>query len=189
MLADRILSEESLTTWMYLDTASPPVVTCGIGHALFTIEDCLALPWDQPRNVVRQDYQTIAGKPPGYRAEWYRQFTTSRLTEIFARALLDRDIERQVKILRGHFPRYGEYPEPAQEALDDMAFQLGGNFPRTWPQFSQSVRNEDWSRAAACCHRKDISEQRNRDTAALFLAASEQESPSTSVGALLTGPA
>ena len=177
MLANRILSEEALTTWMYLDTANPPVVTCGIGHALFTIEDCLELPWDHPRNVVRQDYQTIAGKPPGYRAEWYEQFTTARLPEILVRELLDRDIERQVKILCCHFLRYREYPEPAQEALGDMAFQLGGNFPRTWPQFSQSVRNEDWSRAAACCHRKDISEQRNRDTAALFLAASEQELP------------
>ena len=178
MLADRILSEESLTTWMYLDTANPPVVTCGIGHALFTIEDCLALPWDHPQDVVRQDYQTIAAEPPGYRAEWYEQFTTSRLAEIFLHELLERDIERQVKILRCHFLRYREYPEPAQEALDDMAFQLGGNFPRTWPQFSQSVRNEDWERVAACCHRKGISEQRNRDTADLFLAASEQESPS-----------
>jgi GH24 family phage-related lysozyme (muramidase) len=178
MLADRILSEESLTTWMYLDTADRPVVTCGIGHALFILEDCLALPWNQPKTVVQQDYQTIAGKPPGYRAEWYKQFTASRLTETFVRDLLERDIDRQVKILRGHFVRYREYPEPAREALGDMAFQLGGNFPRTWPQFSQSVRNEDWSRAAACCHRKNISEQRNRDTAALFLAASEQESPS-----------
>jgi hypothetical protein len=42
MLADRILSEESLPTWMYLDTADPPVVTCGVGHALFILEDCLA---------------------------------------------------------------------------------------------------------------------------------------------------
>jgi hypothetical protein len=178
MLADRILSEESLTTWMYLDTADSPVVTCGIGHALFILEDCLALPWNQPKTVVQQDYQTIAGKPPGYRAEWYEQFTTSRLTETFVRGLLDRDIDRQVKILRCHFVRYKEYPESAREALEDMAFQLGGNFPRTWPQFSQAVRNEDWSRAAACCHRKNISEQRNRDTAALFLAAAEQESPS-----------
>jgi hypothetical protein len=175
MLVDRILSEESLTTWMYLDTANPPVVTCGIGHALFTIEECLALPWDQPWDVVRQDYQTIAGKPPGYKAEWYEQFTTARLAEIFVHELLERDMDRQVKILRGHFLRYREYPEPAQEALADMAFQLGGNFPRAWPQLSQSVRNEEWAQAAACCHRKDISEQRNRDTAALFLAASETE--------------
>jgi hypothetical protein len=175
MLTDRILAEESLTTWMYLDTASPPVVTCGIGHAMFAIEDCLALPWDQPPDAVRQDYQTVVGKPPGYRAEWYGQFTTSRLTESFARELLEWDIERQVKILRGQFPRYKGYPEPVQEALADMAFQLGGKFPRTWPQFSQSVINEDWVQAATCCHRKDISEQRNRDTAALFLAASQTD--------------
>jgi len=177
MLADRILSEESLITWMYLDTADPPVVTCGIGHALFILEDCLALPWNQPKTVVQRDYQTIAGKPPGYRAEWYRQFTTARLAEIFVRDLLERDIERQIKILRCHFHRYRDYPEPVQEALGDMAFQLGGNFPRTWPQFSQSVRNEDWARAAAYCHRKDISDQRNRDTSALFLAAAERELP------------
>jgi hypothetical protein len=177
MLADRILSEESLTTWMYLDTANPPVVTCGVGHALFTIKDCLALPWDQPKAVVLQEYWVIASKPPDYIAEWYEQFTTSRLTEIFVRELLDRDIERQVKILRCQFPRYQEYPEPAQEALSEMAFNLGGDFPKAWPQFSQSVRNEDWFQAAACCHRKDISDQRNRDTSTLFLAASGQELP------------
>ena len=175
MLADRILAEESLTTWMYLDTARSPVVTCGVGHAMFTVEDCLVLPWDQPRDVVRQDYRTVAGEPPGYRAEWYEQFTTSRLGESFVHDLLERDIGRQVKILRGQFPRYKDYPEPVQEALADIAFQLGGNFPKTWPQFSQAVRNEDWEQAAAQCHRAGISEQRNRATAALFLAASQTE--------------
>jgi hypothetical protein len=177
MLADRILSEESPTTWMYLDTADPPVVTCGIGHALFILEDCLALPWNQPKAVVERDYQTIAGKPPGYRAEWYEQFTTARLTGIFVRELLEQDIARHVSILRGQFPRFKDYPPEAQEALADMAFNLGGNFPKTWPLFSRAVRNEDWEMAAACCHRKDISDQRNQDTSALFLAASERELP------------
>ena len=153
MLADRILAEEGLTTWMYLDTANPPVVTCGIGHALFTLEDCLALPWDQPEATVRYDYRGILGKPPGYKAGWYEQFTTSRLPEIFIRELVERDIDRQVKILRSHFPQFRDYPEPVEEALSDMAFNLGGNFPRSWPQFSQAVRNEDWTRAAAECHR------------------------------------
>jgi len=177
MLAYRILSEESLTTWMYLDTANPPVVTCGIGHALFTIEDCLALPWDRPEIIVRQDYQTIAGKPPGYRAGWYEPFSTARLTEIFVRELLEQDIDRQVRILRGQFPRYREYPDSVQEALADMAFQLGGRFPKTWPKFSQAVRNEDWEGAAAECSRQGTSEKRNQETAALFLAASDRELP------------
>ena len=170
MLADRILSEESLTTWMYLDTADPPVVTCGVGHALFILEDCLALPWNQPKAVVERDYQIIAGKSSGYRAEWYQQFTTARLTGIFVRELLERDIARQVSILRGQFPHFKGYPPEAQEALADMAFNLGGNFPKTWSKFSQAVRNEDWAQAAASCHRKGISDKCNQETAALFLS-------------------
>src|ERR1019366_10653309 len=101
MLADRILSEESPTTWMYLDTADPPVVTCGIGHALFILEDSLALPWNQPKAVVERDYQTIAGKPPGYRAQWYEQFTTARLTGIFVRELVLED-EQRMSYAAGH---------------------------------------------------------------------------------------
>ena len=173
MLADRILSEESLTTWMYLDTANPPVVTCGIGHALFIAQDCLALPWNQPQATVLHDYRSILEKPAGYKATWYERFTTSRLPDAFVHELLERDIERQVKILRGQFPRYKNYPEPVQEALADMAFQLGGAFPKTWPNFSRAVRNEDWTMAAAQCHRKGASEERNRATATLFLSAVE----------------
>jgi hypothetical protein len=171
MLADRILAEEGETTWMYLDTADPPVVTCGIGHALFILEDCLALPWNQPAATVSHDYRGIAGKPPGYKAEWYRRFTTARLTDIFVCELLEQDIERQVRILRGQFPHFKDYPAEAQEALSDMAFQLGGNFPKTWPLFSRAVRNEDWKQAAASCHRKGISEKRNKETMELFLSA------------------
>src|ERR1035441_7242603 len=177
MLADRILSEESLKTWMYLDTGNPPVVTCGIGHALFTVEDCLALPWDRPETVVRRDYGIVASQPPGYLADWYQQFTTCRLNDFFLHELLERDIDRQVKILRGQFPRFKEYPEKAQEALSEMAFNLGGNFPKKWPRFSQAVRNQDWAQAAAECHREGVSGQRNKETAKLFLSALEEELP------------
>jgi hypothetical protein len=175
-LADRLLSE-GLTTWMYLDTADKPVVTSGVGHAIFTLEDCLALPWNQPEAVVRKDYVTISAKPKGYKASWYAQFTTSRLAESFVREQEQRDTDREVKILRGQFPRYKQYPEPVQEALADMAFQLGGSFPKHWPQLSQAVRNEDWARAALCCHRKGASDERNRETAQLFLKAANEELP------------
>ena len=68
-------------------------------------------------------------------------------------------------------PKWNTYAEPAQEALFDMAFNLGLGGLKKFPHMLRAVDAGDWATAAAQCHREGISEERNRATAALFLQA------------------
>lgn len=170
-LADRLIEEEGVCTWMYQDTAVPPVVTCGVGHALFAVENALVLPWDQPEAQVRADFAFVRSAPSGRVAKWYAQFTKARLTPEYIRQLLEADIEAAIVGVKRHFPTFDSFPASAQSAIQDLAFNLGPNFPRAWPHFKAAVLAGDWATAAAECHRKGISEARNKATAELLLAA------------------
>jgi GH24 family phage-related lysozyme (muramidase) len=175
-LINRILSEEGLTTFMYLDTAEPPVVTVGVGHALSNVEAALKLPWDQPESQVRVDFAAVLSAPRGYRAAFYEQFSKSRLSEAFVRELLEREIDEQIFVVKTYFSGYDSFPEPARIAIADMAFNLGGGFPRKFPSFTAAVLQGNWDRAAEHCHRSGIAEERNEKTAALLRqAALERE--------------
>jgi GH24 family phage-related lysozyme (muramidase) len=168
---DDIIADEGLTTWMYLDTAAPPVVTCGCGHAMFSLSDCLALPWDQPVAAVTWDFGAVQAAAPGRLAVSYASLTKSRITEDFARQLAQQDLDGQVAILRKGFPRYDGLPAAARAAISDMAFNLGGSFLSKWPKLRAALLAADWTAAAENCHRKGISDARNQATAALFMQA------------------
>jgi GH24 family phage-related lysozyme (muramidase) len=165
---DDIISFEGLTTWLYLDTADPPVVTCGIGHALFSLADCLALPWDQPAAAIQWDFKAVQAAAPGRLASWYATLTKSRLEADFVRQLAQQDLDARVATLRKGFPQYDGLPAPAREALQDMVFNLGGSFLGKWPKLRTALLSGNWSAAAANCHRIGISDARNAATAALF---------------------
>ena len=73
--------------------------------------------------------------------------------------------------LAAALPKWHTYPEPVQEALFDMAFNLGLGGLKKFTTLLHAVNTGDWATAAAQCHRIGISEERNRATAALFLQA------------------
>jgi GH24 family phage-related lysozyme (muramidase) len=68
-------------------------------------------------------------------------------------------------------PNWHSYPGPAQEALFDMAFNLGLGGLLKFPTLLKAVNEGDWATAAAQCHRRGIQNARNQATAALFLQA------------------
>lgn len=168
-LIDKLLEEEGITTWMYKD--SKDIVTCGVGHALFTVENALVLPWNQTPVAIKCDYDAVKAAPGGYRASWYASLTKSRLAPEYVHQLLEADIDANIVILRKYFPYYGSYPKPAQLALADMAFNLGGHFPKAWPKLRDAVTTHDWCKAADECHRQGISQARNTRTQELFKSA------------------
>lgn len=171
-LVDQLLTEEGVVLHMYLDCAVHPNVTCGVGHALFTVEDALALKWNVKDEQVRADYAFVHSAPPNRIASWYAQFSQARLTPEFVRELLEQDIAKEVARLKRHYPSFDTYPDAAREALSDMAFNLGGNFPLQWPNFTAAVLAGNWKLAALRCHRKPpVNDARNKATAELFLRA------------------
>jgi lysozyme len=86
-------------------------------------------------------------------------------------ALLAADIASFEGQLAAELPNWNSYPEPAQEALFDMAFNLGLNGLKKFPSMLAAVDAGEWETAAAECHRRGINEDRNQQTAALFRQA------------------
>jgi hypothetical protein len=60
----RLLDFEGSCTWMYRDTNPAGIVTCGAGHALFSAEAAILLPWRMGTEhalagQVRSDYLAV----------------------------------------------------------------------------------------------------------------------------------
>jgi GH24 family phage-related lysozyme (muramidase) len=162
---------------MYLDTAG--LVTVGVGHMIPDSEAARGLNF-----VVRADgsaatpdqiaaeHVRISQQQKGLVAQRYLPFTTLDMPDSAIQDLLSADIAYVEAGVRSKFTGYDDYPEPAQDALLDMAFNLGvdglaGHFPRL--RAAAEVR--DWATCAAQCHRAGISEERNEKTQALFESA------------------
>ena len=174
-MLDFLIGNEGLARWMYQDGGTPPVVTAGVGHALFSEASVVALVWDGPMEQAREDYRAVLAAPRGYTAGFYEQFSTSRLTEEFARELLERDLADRLATMKRYLASadYEGFPQAARTALADMAFNLGGGWPHLWPQLSAAVKAGDWKAAAGLCHRRGVSDERNGKTRDLFLTAAE----------------
>lgn len=168
-LISTLIEHETPIAWMYLDTEG--IVTCATGHALFTVEDALKLPWSHP-DTVRAGYAAVKAAPAGKIASFYAHLTVCRLTPEAMKALLEADVEQVIAGLKKRLPELDAYPAPVQQALGDMGFNLGvSGLMNKFPTFVSAIRSRDWPLAAANCHRRGISEARNQATAALFQAA------------------
>jgi GH24 family phage-related lysozyme (muramidase) len=167
----KLLEFEGAVTWMYLDTAIIPIVTCGAGMALETVEEALTLPWDQPEAQVRADYAAVKGSIRGYRASWYARLTKSRLPESYIATLAENTLNDFRKVFKTQCPQYQTFPDAVKEALDDMMYNLGPYFLYHYPNFKKALLAGNWEGAAVHCSRKGVSRARNEYTTNLFLQA------------------
>jgi len=122
---------------------------------------------------VQSDYQAVAAAPLGQAATAYQHLTKCRLGDADVEALVAADVAKFEAELASALPKWNSYPEPAQEALFDMAFNLGMAGLMKFPAMLKAVNEGDWATAAAQCHRKGIQDARNQATAALFLQAGQ----------------
>ena len=174
-LRQRLIQSEGRTDYMYRCTGGE--VTVGIGHAIQRPSDALAFSWQvngaaASREQILADYGAIAAAPLGLVAPKYRPLTSCRIDSAQIDELNAADIQKFEDALRAQLPAWDTYPEPAQVALFDMAFNLGvsGLF-RKFPKMIAAVKARDWATAAAQCHRNGIQQERNDETADLFRQA------------------
>jgi GH24 family phage-related lysozyme (muramidase) len=151
-------------------------VTIGIGHALMTAASARNLTWQingapAPAGRAESDYQAVAAAPPGQVAAAYQHLTQCRMGEADIEALVAADVTSFEAQLLHALPKWNSYPGPAQEALFDMAFNLGIGGLLKFPTLLKAVNEGDWATAAAQCHRKGIQDTRNQATARLFQQA------------------
>lgn len=169
---------EGCLDFMYLCTGQE--VTVGVGHALQTSAVAVQLPWRAgglaaSEAQIKADFHAVRKAQQGMVASKYAPLTKCRLSTEEIDRLLQDDIAKFEAGLRERIPNWGELPEPAQEALFDMAFNLGiaGLF-RKFPKMMTAVKAGDWKTAAAQCERGGISPARNKETAELFRKSAEE---------------
>lgn len=150
---------------IYLDNRGLP--TAGIGFLLRNEQACAALPWEPNTAAALTDYRVVRTKPKGYRAAWYGQFCTARLSENVMGALFKQKIGEFRRAITRHW-QLEQLPLAAQIALVDMAYTLGAQGLTAYIELASAVRARDWDTAAAECHRGGVSIRRNADTAYLF---------------------
>jgi lysozyme len=151
-------------------------VTIGIGHAIETPADALTLTWSidgQPAagDEIQADYASVAAAQKGLVAKAYAPLTQSRMADADIDALISSDVTSFEAKLAARLPNWNAYPAPAQAALFDMGFNLGPEGLMKFHQLLAAVDAGDWATAAAQCHRMGIGDDRNQQTAALFLQA------------------
>lgn len=172
-----LIENEDSVTHFYLDTVGK--VTVGVGHMMPTAADAQGLSMvvrssgeAASAQQIAVDFANVKAQQSGMLALHYRQFTTLDMLDDAIDRLLESDIARMETGVRANFTGYDSYPGPAQDALLDMAFNLGVNgLVSHFPKLRAAAQALDWNTCAAECHRNGIGEERNQKTKALFLQA------------------
>jgi GH24 family phage-related lysozyme (muramidase) len=170
----RLKEFEGCLTYMYRCTGGE--VTIGAGHALFAAADAGKLSWTiggapaTPEHA-ESDFARVAAAPVGRLADGYENLTQCGMSANDIENLLLADVALFEAKLAAALPGWASYPEPAQEALVDMGYNLGVAGLLKFHQLLAAVDAGQWTKAAAQCHRMGIGDARNRETANLFVKA------------------
>ena len=176
----RLRRFEGCVSHMYRCTGGE--VTIGIGHAIPDAAVAAAFPWEiagaaATSAQAQADFQKVAAASKGLLASAYAGLTQCRMSDADIERLVEADVQSFQDQLAKVLPGWSSCPEPVQQALFDMAFNLGIGGLKKFPRLLQAVAAGDWNTAAAQCHRQGIQEDRNKEIAALFLQAAVSPSP------------
>lgn len=169
---------EGSVSHMYLDTNG--YVTVGIGNLLATPQTAIALNWiwrdqrgGEPNEMeIADEWTRVHTAVRGFAAESYRRLTTMELIDYEIRRLFAKRVDEFETSLQHLFPSFAAWPEPAQLAVLDIAFNVGvGNLMRHFPHLCAALLEQDWRGAAEHSHRAQSRDARNVAVRELFLAA------------------
>ena len=170
----RLTTFEGSAPYMYRCTGGE--VTAGIGHALINSFEAVKLNWRVGGRAavpmeVTGDFDKVTAAPEGLLAPHYESLTACRLAAEDIARLANEDIARFQSALIAAFPAWPSFPEPVQEALFDMAFNLGMAGLGKFVKLLAAVEARNWETAALECHRQGVSDARNQEIASLFRQA------------------
>jgi GH24 family phage-related lysozyme (muramidase) len=179
-LKQKIKIQEGCIEHMYLDTRG--FVTTGVGQLLSRETEAADLAFIREdsgiaanKQEIVDEYNFLKKQRPGLIASRYKQFTKL----ILPKQAIDEMLEQQIKYFQNGIIKeisdYPDFPDEAQEALLDMAFNLGisGLFKK-FPTMIRAAKRRDWKVCAKECNRRGIGEDRNKETVALFLRAGDR---------------
>jgi len=170
-VAARLKQFEGSIAFMYRCTGGK--TTVGVGHAIETAADAANLTWvgNPAATAVSADYARVSAAPLGQPAPHYEPLSQCRMSPDVIDALLTADIQTFAGTLTSQLPAWIDYPEPVQQALFDMAYNLGVGGLLKFKQMLAACAAGEWDVAAAQSHRMGISDARNNAIADLFRQA------------------
>lgn len=183
---EAVVKEEGFYDHMYLDSAVPKsLVTVGYGKMLNSPEDAAKYPFqidDTPASEtqIKQAWNTVYNSVQGrnnYTASYFASMTTIRMTEEDARMITIAHIQGNLESAQEAFADFNDYPVPAQEAILDMAYNLGisSDGVSKFPSFNRHIRNKDFASAATESNRPQLRNSRNVHVRELLLLADQQQ--------------
>ncbi|WP_210395628.1 glycoside hydrolase family protein [Motiliproteus sediminis] len=173
-LKQDIRTHEGVINHLYQDTRGN--ATIGVGQLVPDAAYARTLPLvhrdnRQPASgeEIDAEYARVMAEPPAMVASRYRSATELILPDDEIDKVLDQRVDEFMAGLSRHLPGFEQFPEGAQQALLDMAFNLGvGGLTRKFPKLMRAAKQQDWQTCAAECSRRGIGDQRNAATRALF---------------------
>jgi GH24 family phage-related lysozyme (muramidase) len=186
-LKQLLIQNEGSIGHMYLDTVGR--VTVGIGHMIPSCVEAEKLSFilrNSGMNAsvaqIMAEYSALQKQTPGLPAAHYQTCTQLDMAASVINALLDADIRTTETGVRTAFRGYDTYPAEAQDALLDMAFNLGVNgLVNKFPHLKAAAEAGNWEVCAEQCRRNGISDARNDKTKALFQTAANHRTASATV--------
>lgn len=183
---EAVVKEEGFYDHMYLDSAVPKsLVTVGYGKMLNSPEEAAKYPFQigvtpASETQIRQAWNTVYNSVQGrnnYTASYFASMTTIRMTEEDARMITIAHIQGNLESAQEAFADFDNYPVPAQEAILDMAYNLGISSAGVskFPSFNRHIRNKDFASAATESNRPQLRHSRNVHVRELLLLADQQQ--------------
>lgn len=180
-----MVPHEGNIPWMYLDTVGK--VTVGIGNMLPDVASAQALSFVNrttksaaTKDEIKADFEAVSKQLMGQAAKKYKDQTKLDLPDLNINELFKARIAEFTKQLTKYFPDYDKFPDPAQLAILDMAFNLGAPaLDKKWPSLKKAVLAQDWVEAEKQCNRTTCNAGRNDSTKALFREAATQAKAAT----------
>jgi GH24 family phage-related lysozyme (muramidase) len=171
-------NREGCTTWLYCDSRGLPTV--GIGNLVASPKDCAALPFAHPSGTPATEDEkrdlwkaVVNAFEKGEGAGFYRTLSTLAISRAFAYELAAKRIERDfIPGIKRLCHEFDEWPEQAQRAIVDMAYNLGIGGLSHFVNFLGACQSRDWATAAKECHRATCRKSRNDWTEQMLVAAS-----------------
>lgn len=175
---------EGRLPYMYLDrrkdeAGNPaPVVTTGIGNALFSIGASLVLPWKRRNDgsaatslEIATAYQAVEARKDlaekGGRA--FADVTSIYLDDDAIDHLVDAKLSSNELVLVSRFPDFAQWPADAQLGALSMAWMMGPRF--AFPKFAAAAREGEFETCAVECFVPHADPLRNNANEHLFLSA------------------
>lgn len=168
---------EGCIPWMYRDTLG--YVTCAVGYLVHDAREAADLPFRVDGRAatakeVGDDFMRVIALARGMKAAAYKAPSDPlvHLTDAACIDLTTMRLEHEfLPGIRRLLPELDRYPEAAQAALVDIAFNCGVHGLGQFSHLLAACRTKDWRAAAASCHRKTSREERNQWTESKFLEA------------------